>query len=599
MAGIKQLLSVCLLLLSIIAGFCAFRTAPVSGTPMRQFTIRPNEHLGEFLPKTIIHVAHPGDTRTVRCESTVDNAWVNLDFRLEETTTGRSIPFNANVSYYHGNIGTEAWESGSRVTTQFLEIPEPGEYCVFVKGTTGQGNDPEPMVAQSGMDIDVFIYNGPQQTRAWLLILAGSLVIGTSILLWTLAHRRPQSSRREEQRLNENPTAALATPQHRDDVLPVPTWPAPAPPSRLAMLDGMRGAAALAVVCCHFFVPELSSLATTLNSIFPDPIPTLAQHGDLGVEVFFVLSGFVIAFSIGNRRMSGRYVANFALRRSIRLDPPYLATLALSMLLWAAYLPGGLTECYQQSLGWRGVLANSFYLQNIFGFPSSVGVAWTLCLEIQFYLAYIGLFSLAQFVSGALGSGGQDDRRDFSTSQTALLATFLPLSIASVIWWNCSLADFSFFGTWHRFFVGVMCYWAFSQRITSVGFFVFAVALAALAIHSHDLRGGTAATTAILIYVAGRTGHLSTALSASWLQYLGRISYSLYLVHLLVGVSLVNMLYRSDQSKPMALCLLVIGLVASIAGAELMYRLFELPSVRLSRKMKCRTTETIASPVSF
>ncbi|WP_372894467.1 acyltransferase family protein [Stieleria sp.] len=360
----------------------------------------------------------------------------------------------------------------------------------------------------------------------------------------------------------------------------------------------MRGAAALAVVCCHFFVPEMSSIATTLNSIFPDPIPTLARHGDLGVEVFFVLSGFVIAFSIGNQRISGRFAANFALRRSIRLDPPYLTTLALSMLLWAAYLPGGLMECYERSHEWKGMLANAFYLQDVLGFPSTIGVAWTLCLEIQFYLVYICLFSLSQYLSDSWGTSGQFNRLNSDASQTALLITFLPFAVASVYWWNTNLSDFSVFGSWHRFFIGVLCYWTYSRQISSPIFTAFIVALAGLAIHSGDLRAGTAVVTALLIHLAGRTGHLSTALSGPWLQYLGRVSYSLYLVHIMVGVSLVNFLWRADQSIFITLCLLGVGLIASLIGAELMYRFFELPSVRLSRNFKGTTCDRSVSPSS-
>ncbi|QEF99767.1 Acyltransferase family protein [Stieleria maiorica] len=579
MVRLMRLLSACFLILSVAAGVCATRAAPVSEAPLKQFAIRPTERLGTFLPKTTLNVERDGEIRTVRCECQVDNAWVNLEFRLLETKTGRSIPFDVNISYYHGTDGTERWETGNKVATRFIEISERGQYLVFVKGTTGKGDDPNSDTYHSGLSVDVTIYDGPQKFRAWLLILAGSSVLGTSMLLWTLTHRRSRSNNADEFPLN------------------VPSEPSP--PGRLIMLDGLRGAAALGVVCCHFFVPEMSSIATKLNSIFPDPIPTLARHGDLGVEVFFVLSGFVIAYSIGNRRMSGRYIANFALRRSIRLDPPYLAAIALSVLLWAAYLPGGLGECYQQSHGWKGIVANSLYLQNILGFPSIIGVAWTLCLEIQFYLAYIGLFSLAQFVSRHLRIKRLPDHCDVDVSQVALLIAFLPLTLASIYCWNNSLSDFSFFGSWHRFFVGVMCYWAFAQRINSVAFVAYAFVLATLAIYSSDLRGGTATTTAILIYTAGRTGHLSSALSASWLQYLGRISYSLYLVHILIGVSLVNMLWSPTQSTTMTLCMFLIGLAASIAGAELMYRLFERPSVRLSRKLKWRTADQSASPVTF
>jgi peptidoglycan/LPS O-acetylase OafA/YrhL len=73
------------------------------------------------------------------------------------------------------------------------------------------------------------------------------------------------------------------------------------------------------------FEPRRDQLAARLLALF--------RHGDLGIQIFFVISGLLMACllmacSVRGYRMSGRFLARFALRRSVRLDPPYWVTIA-------------------------------------------------------------------------------------------------------------------------------------------------------------------------------------------------------------------------------------------------------------------------------
>jgi len=69
----------------------------------------------------------------------------------------------------------------------------------------------------------------------------------------------------------------------------------------------LRGVAALAVVLCHL----------------RGPLGAVTEYGWLGVQVFFVLSGFVMSQTLARYTVTPRFVGNFILRRSVRLDPVY------------------------------------------------------------------------------------------------------------------------------------------------------------------------------------------------------------------------------------------------------------------------------------
>jgi len=112
----------------------------------------------------------------------------------------------------------------------------------------------------------------------------------------------------------------------------------------------------------------------------------LADYGRASVEVFFVVSGFAIAYSLrsaGSERLS---LGRFMLRRAVRLDPPY----------WAALLLGGLVMAIRARVihqpielpPFGKVVAHVLYLQDILGFGQFNVVFWTLCLEFQLYLAF-------------------------------------------------------------------------------------------------------------------------------------------------------------------------------------------------------------------
>lgn len=138
--------------------------------------------------------------------------------------------------------------------------------------------------------------------------------------------------------------------------------------NRLHALDLLRFIAAISVVFYHFINrPE----ATSFEWLAP-----FTQYGYLGVPIFFIISGYVIAVSASNRSSFG-----FLKARIIRLYPAYWIGLffTLSVLI--------LSEGYSNNEGSIIVvfLANLTMINNVFGISNVDGVYWTLHAELRFY----------------------------------------------------------------------------------------------------------------------------------------------------------------------------------------------------------------------
>src|SRR5436305_2409824 len=104
-------------------------------------------------------------------------------------------------------------------------------------------------------------------------------------------------------------------------------------PGRFVFVDAVRGIAALAVAWHH--ITLWGPLEAHSARLLPEFALSIARNGQYGVQMFFVISGFVIAYSIRGARVTPTYLGGFALRRSIRLDPPYWTAISCVLALHA------------------------------------------------------------------------------------------------------------------------------------------------------------------------------------------------------------------------------------------------------------------------
>ncbi len=141
-----------------------------------------------------------------------------------------------------------------------------------------------------------------------------------------------------------------------------------AAPVRLAGLDLLRLLAAFAVIAFHYLYAGHSR--GSVGVAFPE-VAGLAKYGFLGVDLFFLISGFVIAASA-----EARGAARFAVARALRLYPAHLVCMSLTAI--ALLLAG-------RDVGAAQWLANLTMVAPAVGQPFMDGVYWSIVLEIVFY----------------------------------------------------------------------------------------------------------------------------------------------------------------------------------------------------------------------
>ncbi len=151
---------------------------------------------------------------------------------------------------------------------------------------------------------------------------------------------------------------------------------------RIDLLDYSRLLAALAVMAFHYFFNGI--LNGKINSVVHiDPVVPFVKYGYLGVELFFMISGYVIFFS-----SQGRTPGQFIAVRAKRLYPAFWVAM-LFTALFAATVGGP-----KMDVSFKQVLANLTMVPTVFGYRNVDGVYWTLLFEIKFYLAVFLLLIL-------------------------------------------------------------------------------------------------------------------------------------------------------------------------------------------------------------
>jgi peptidoglycan/LPS O-acetylase OafA/YrhL len=339
------------------------------------------------------------------------------------------------------------------------------------------------------------------------------------------------------------------------------------------LIQALRGLAASWVVLLHL---EKGEHIKYFTACLPDLIDyILFRYGSAGVAIFFVLSGFVITHSLVGKDFHGHAFGRFALRRSIRLDPPYWCAIALSIAVTAL-----LAKAHHTSIPWPSfstLLLHVFYLQEITSAPTINIVFWTLTYEIQFYL----VLAAAWWIGTRLGRAGGTPRRIQLAIGTILYLLALAAAAESRDWVPHGL----FLNMWHGFAAGILAYVAGYLRRSPIPLLVLCGVMLVIAHFRAPIFDTPCALAALFLFIAGRTGLIERALSGRVWQFLGSISYSLYLTHiptLMLGYAIWHRLTGEGLGQDIAGFALMSSLCVGVAAC--FWWLVERPSHKLASR---------------
>jgi len=349
--------------------------------------------------------------------------------------------------------------------------------------------------------------------------------------------------------------------------------------SRFLAIDALRGFAALAVVVYHIH----GAFERAPQPWMPSWLAYVFSAGHFGVNIFFVLSGFVIAYSLRSAKLSGRFIGQFTLRRSIRLDPSLWVAIALeALLVWLSlrFFPG-VGSAAMPTL--PQMAANAVYLPEFLGYAYVSPVLWTLCYEIQYYLTFVTLLVAAH----AIGK-----RFSPPIGQRVLAAVLVALFVASLAARQHLLPGLPkglALERWSEFFCGVLTFWVVSGRaprwLMGCAVVVLAGNAAVTGNYSEPLVTLSTAAMCAMSFLRPSTNRF---FDHAALQWMGLISYSLYLFHASVGyrtVSLGQHLLGKTLSPVTGPLLWIVSLAVAIGVSAILWRLVERPSHALSRRI--------------
>lgn len=340
--------------------------------------------------------------------------------------------------------------------------------------------------------------------------------------------------------------------------------------ARLPLLDALRAFGALSIMLHHFALyAPLRDLAAPLAGGLLDWLEAHART----TQIFFVASGFVLARSLAKRQWNLPRCGSFLIQRYCRLGLPYLCTIALVLAAYA-FARGTLPEqVLGSALTPRQLLAHLAFVQDIIGEEQLSAGFWFVCINFQLGLIYV----LALFLRDALGSRRFDAATLIGWGLAAFSLFHFNLVAGNEAW---ALYFFPYF------FMGVVVQRAVRPQAHGAEFWLYQALFAAALVYSWRWRLVIAMVVGLVLYVAERRGWAARWPKSRAVAALGRISYSLFLLHFPVLIVVATIWLKLGWTSPdAALGGLGVAAVTSIAGAAIYHRLVEKPAAWLARAL--------------
>jgi peptidoglycan/LPS O-acetylase OafA/YrhL len=357
-------------------------------------------------------------------------------------------------------------------------------------------------------------------------------------------------------------------------------------------LDGIRGVAICLVLSWHGF---FSASADVPSEHHVAPIAALGRLTWSGVDLFFVLSGFLIGGILLDAVQAERYFASFYIRRAHRILPLYGVVLALAFSLWYVCRHLGASAFWVENdipLLYYPAFLQNFWMAKHGAFGSyTLAVTWSLAVEEQFYLTlpliirYISRSRLWWIVGGMIAGA-------------PLLRIFLNHSVtngvfASYVLMPCR-ADALGLGIAAALMKRTPSVWEMIGRLRVYLYVVFggvtmgvvALLLSRFTPFSNEVFSLEYSLLAVFYFLLLMSVLINrkfeTAFSVPALRYMGTIAYGLYLLHFPVMAAVHDLVARTHpaQSGWISPVTSISGISLAIAGAAISWKYLEEPLVK-------------------
>jgi peptidoglycan/LPS O-acetylase OafA/YrhL len=348
---------------------------------------------------------------------------------------------------------------------------------------------------------------------------------------------------------------------------------------RLPFIDFLRAVAVLLVFTRHA-TEVFSPLGHGMRLLYL--VSEKLNFGGFGVVIFFAISGFVIPSTLRGDRVTG--AIRYIIGRVFRLYPAFILSIVPSAC--AHYWIAG------KVFTWHDTLLNLTMIPRLFGGEMANGAYWTLEVEIAFYLICLFLY-----VGGLL-------REPFSLAAITFLTFLVFQSSQQVFFGGAFNAAFSGPTYFYNLDIAVMCWgamlrvWWNGGRLNAATAAIFCgfagfwivwrpAVLIAGALH-HDISGIN--TNIVSQYSGGLALFLAAVMLGGFrfpfMLWLGRISYSFYLLH---GV-VIHLIQYALATHPSLQghwngLYLLLSFLLTVAVSQLSYALVEQPGIRLGHRI--------------
>jgi len=322
--------------------------------------------------------------------------------------------------------------------------------------------------------------------------------------------------------------------------------------SKVTSLALLRGIAVIAVCFCHFGKPVAA------GNILPGMFQWFSDNGKYGVHIFFVISGFVIPFSLWRAQYSLKDYFPFLYKRLLRLHPPYLIALAITLVISAASYYSRHLINPETPLT---ILKSLVYAHA----PIDNPVFWTLRVEAQYYI-FIGLFFIM-------------------VREYKILALCVGIPIFVLLGQTQVINYLVFFNFATFFFIGTVGFLIYNSEVKPTLEWIMLLFLILFSFYFYEVGGAMASAITVLFILFFRK-----TVSPIY-EHPGEISYSIYLLHFPIGTKLINLLQRFTNPSYYWV-LFTVALIVVYATGWMFWKYVETPAARWSNNVKYGKAKT-------